>query len=97
MQALLNVLEALADADKAISLSNKNMRALMRRGIALFELGQPEEAMKSLIEAKNVDSKHTLILHAVKTLIDKTKLVYAAHDFESMMYRPHMIQTRVTL
>ena len=50
-------IEALEDADKSLSLSGKNMRAHMRRGIAIYELDRLAAAMQSFNNAKKIDGK----------------------------------------
>lgn len=49
--------EALSDAESAVALAPKHVRGLMRKGVALYQLGKFEAAMESLNIAKEIDGK----------------------------------------
>ena len=47
--------EALADAEKAVTLAPKNPKAHLRRGMALFELGRKPEARACFVAGREHD------------------------------------------
>ncbi|KAI8796683.1 helicase with zinc finger domain 2 isoform X1, partial [Biomphalaria glabrata] len=48
---------ALKDAEKALELQEKNIKAFYRKSLALKELGRHKEALKVALQGKVIDSK----------------------------------------
>ncbi|KAK7002884.1 helicase with zinc finger domain 2-like isoform X1 [Biomphalaria glabrata] len=63
---------ALKDAEKALELQEKNIKAFYRKSLALKELGRHKEALKVALQGKVIDSKNNF-----DDLIDDLKAIIA--------------------
>ena len=65
-QQLKQLDKALEDADKCIALSKGFVKGHFRRGLVLLEQGKKEEALKSLVEAHDLEPKDAEINAAIE-------------------------------
>lgn len=68
---------ALADAEAALTIQPDHVRALMRKGIALYGLGKLEEAKTALDKANQSARKSTISLAMF--------VIFSRHSFTSMI------------